>query len=89
VSGAVYQCLGQKTKNDAAASGEFGRIRCGGGAESGVRCALGTILNGGKVTTQITVKVIPANARPSVSASVTSATLDPNPANSSATITAP
>ena len=59
------------------------------GSSGTVECALGAIADGGKVTTQITVKVIPANARPSVAASVTSASLDPNPVNSSATIAAP
>jgi uncharacterized repeat protein (TIGR01451 family) len=61
----------------------------GVGSSGRVQCALGTIVNGGKVTTQITVKAIPANAKPSISAGVTSATLDPDPANSSATIAAP
>ena len=59
------------------------------GSSGSVECALGAIADGGKVTTQITVKVVPGNARPSVGASVTSASLDPVPANSSATIAAP
>jgi uncharacterized repeat protein (TIGR01451 family) len=59
------------------------------GSSGSVACALGAVADGGKVTTQITVKVVPANARPSVGASVTSATLDPVPTNNSATVAAP
>lgn len=59
------------------------------GSSTTVECALGPIASDGNVTAQITVKVNSPKARPSVSATVSSATSDPDPTNNSATIAAP
>jgi uncharacterized repeat protein (TIGR01451 family) len=59
------------------------------GSSGTVRCSAGTLASGAKVTVQITVKMFPPNSHPNNTASVTSTTADPNPANNSATVQAP